>query len=203
MINFFYTSNYKSPMKQDDCIMVDAEFDDEDKASAKDVLLYRQNMKSSTVFAQPLFHASLYALADRLLIPALKELAIWKLRSLIFPENVFPPFLIDMIRSIYTSTPPFDRGMRDIIIDTVSDRMDRLRTSRHAILEPVFFDEVPQFARDLLVMVMNKLPPAVTTEYNTPLVRRRPPPNFFIPREYLAPGSRTRRVVPPPNPRGL
>ncbi|KAJ5726685.1 uncharacterized protein N7483_008042 [Penicillium malachiteum] len=192
MVNFFYTSDYNLPANREDCINVDC--DDGDEAIAKDVLLYRKVMKTSATFAQPLFHVYMYALADRLLIPALKELAIWKLKSLNKPGDTFSPYLIDMVRSVYTLTPPSDRGMREIIIGTVSDWMDRLRSVRHPILQPEFFDEVPQFARDLLVMVMNKLP-AVPVEVNNDHL----PP--FVHLNYLPPSAPPSHIPPRASPR--
>ncbi|KAJ5710342.1 hypothetical protein N7488_004498 [Penicillium malachiteum] len=175
MINFFYNSDYNLPEISRD--FMDADFDwdavsvnwhGNDQAIAKlgladssrdlGVVKPSPALAATLGWARSLFHVSMYALADRLLIPALKQLAISKFDRLTRSRDIKCLCLGYVVRSIYTSTPPSDRAMRDIITKRVAENMDRLRVPRNPILEPSFFDQVPQFARDLLAMVIDKLP---------------------------------------------
>ncbi|KAJ5398963.1 hypothetical protein N7465_009452 [Penicillium sp. CMV-2018d] len=104
------------------------------------------------------FHILMYSLADRLFIQGLKALSnqkaerelIERLDAVSFPRAIF---------EIYNSTPPDDRGLRDMAVRVTMDHLTMLRSEDEAV--PMTFqnnllESVPQFCFDLLVVTMDK-----------------------------------------------
>ncbi|OJJ83803.1 BTB/POZ domain-containing protein [Aspergillus glaucus CBS 516.65] len=104
------------------------------------------------------FHVLMYSLADRMFIRGLKVLSqenvkqelVQQLDAVSFPQAIF---------EIYNSTPPDDRGLRDLAIQYTMNNLTSLRSEEEGA--PAAFGDnllksVPQFSYDLLVAVMNK-----------------------------------------------
>lgn len=99
----------------------------------------------------------MYSLADRMFIRGLKILSQQnverelgqQLDAVSFPQAVL---------EIYNSTPPEDRGLRDLAIQYTMDNLTSLRSEEDApaAFEDSLLKSAPQFSYDLLVAVMNK-----------------------------------------------
>lgn len=100
----------------------------------------------------------MYSLADRMFIRGLKILSqqnveqelVQQLDAVSFPQAIF---------EIYNSTPPEDRGLRDVAIQYTMNNLNSLRSEGEdapAAFEDSLLKSAPQFSYDLLVAVMNK-----------------------------------------------
>jgi len=100
----------------------------------------------------------MYSLADRMFIRGLKILSQQnverelgqQLDVVSFPQAIF---------EIYNSTPPEDRGLRDLAIQYTMDNLTSLRSEGEgaaAAFEDSLLKSTPQFSYDLLVAIMNK-----------------------------------------------
>ena len=100
----------------------------------------------------------MYSLADRLFIYGLKALSKRNVeREMLQRLNVdsFSRAIVE----IYTSTPPRDRGLRDLAVKITINHMVPLRTAEEsapAAFEDRLLEQVPRFSYDLLVTMMNK-----------------------------------------------
>ncbi|OXV07290.1 hypothetical protein Egran_04945 [Elaphomyces granulatus] len=107
------------------------------------------------------FHILMYSLADRLFIRGLKALAkVNVVRELEQRLNAecFPSAVTD----IYNSTPPHDRGLRDIAVDTTLSHLAELRRkdeSGQAALPNSLLKQIPDYTYDLSVSMINKRTP--------------------------------------------
>lgn len=103
------------------------------------------------------FHILIYSLADRLFIHGRKELSKQKVERELLQRldvNSFSRAVIE----VYKSTPPHERGLRDLAVKITMDHMTELRTRRESVpaaLEDRLLEQVPQFTYDLLVAMMN------------------------------------------------
>jgi hypothetical protein len=104
------------------------------------------------------FHILMYSLADRMFIDGLKALSKEKvkreLRQRLDPD-AFPQAIFD----IYNSTPPTERGLRNLAVEMTMSHLIELRTSSECsrvAFPDSLVTEIPQFSSDLLVAVMNK-----------------------------------------------
>lgn len=104
------------------------------------------------------FHILMYSLADRLFIDGLKVLAVEYVEHELVQRldaSSFPP----AISEIYLSTPPHDRGLRDLAIRITMKHMATLRNSTEtttAALQNSLLESVPQYSHDLLVAMINR-----------------------------------------------
>ncbi|PKY03214.1 hypothetical protein P168DRAFT_282969 [Aspergillus campestris IBT 28561] len=104
------------------------------------------------------FHILMYSLADRLFIDGLKALATEYVELELVQQldaNSFPK----AISEIYLSTPPHDRGLRDLAIRTTMKHMTTLRNSTEtttAALQNSLLESLPQYSHDLLVAIIDR-----------------------------------------------
>jgi hypothetical protein len=100
-----------------------------------------------------LIHAQMYAMGDKYLIPDLKTYA-QRLFKEAFPtqEGVL---MGDTVVEVYSSTPENDRGLRDIVLETLLAKPNS--PFRDAGLRTVATDVVPKFGFDLLGRMFDKI----------------------------------------------
>lgn len=71
------------------------------------------------------FHAKVYQIADKYGIVALKEHAKQKFSTAVKADWSTEDFSI-AIELVYTTTPPEDRGLRDLVVETSNANLERL-----------------------------------------------------------------------------
>src|SRR5215471_17354572 len=104
------------------------------------------------------FHILMYSLADRLFIRGLKSLAKENFEKELRPRLVSKSFPVAVIE-VYSSTPEQDRGLRDLVVKITVDNLTKLREKKgsdHAILQNRLLKQIPEFAYDLSVAMMDK-----------------------------------------------
>lgn len=73
-------------------------------------------------------HRRVYALAEKYDIVSLHKLAAWKFRAQSdkwWSDYGFGDFA-EVAREVYATTPPHDRGLKDVILDTIRDHRQLL-----------------------------------------------------------------------------
>lgn len=103
------------------------------------------------------FEIQMYALADRMMIHGLKELAQTKVKHG-FIGYLDPDSYASVITDIYTTTPSNDRGLRDLAVDFTLNYITSLRSSvgGPAAFQDELLKTVPQFCLDFCVASINK-----------------------------------------------
>jgi speckle-type POZ protein len=92
------------------------------------------------------FHAQVYGLADKYIIPSLKNCSMSKFGMAIssgWQLDDFPSAIVE----VYDSTPDTDRGLRDVIVEVATQNVKKL------IKNSLFDDalrEKPTFAADMV-----------------------------------------------------
>ncbi|TRX89369.1 hypothetical protein FHL15_009806 [Xylaria flabelliformis] len=98
-----------------------------------------------------LFDVKVYSIADRYIIPSLKDYALAKVENAfdlspdpaIFPTNL----LLTVSSEVYSSTPESDRGLRDVVAEAFHKNLNRLENS--ATFRTTLH-EIPGLAVDLI-----------------------------------------------------
>lgn len=115
--------------------------------------------ESSSPGPNPLsFHILMYSLADRMFIQGLKVLSEQRVEQGLVQQLVSDSFP-QAIQEIYLSTPPHDRGLRDVAVRVTIAHLTTLRISidtSSMVLQNSFLESHPQFSKDLLVAIMDK-----------------------------------------------
>lgn len=104
------------------------------------------------------FHIHMYLLADRLLIAGLKSLAGKKLSEKL-RQRLDQGSFCQAVAEIYKLAPQHDPYLRSLVVQITLDRLTELRKGNgagSAILPNSLLVEVPKFACDLSVNMMNK-----------------------------------------------
>ncbi|KAF5615980.1 ARM repeat protein [Fusarium sp. NRRL 25303] len=94
---------------------------------AMTLFLYCFDYESPADSSAMMFHAKVYQIADKYGIEALKRLAAMKYRTSVeagWEMDCFP----EAIELAYTTTPPGDRGLRDIAVEIIFKRLGKLMT---------------------------------------------------------------------------
>ena len=98
-------------------------------------------------------HTHMYSLGDKYDLPGLKKEAARRfINDIAIPGDKKRETLtlLSVIPTIYTTTPDSDRGLRDLVARHI---FQRYRTaSKHFIKELETALEVPQFARDIIIL---------------------------------------------------
>ena len=98
-------------------------------------------------------HVTMYAMGDRYDIEDLKEEALWKFKKAIEAKkgqvDEFPYF-VEVIPTVYATTPDSDRGLRDIVVAFGVLNLERMKDlpefKSAAIRVPIYLIEVlPRF----------------------------------------------------------
>ncbi|KAG5660087.1 hypothetical protein KAF25_003609 [Fusarium avenaceum] len=98
------------------------------------------------------FHAKVYQIADKYGIFVLKEHAKQKFRTAVKVDWSTEDFSI-AIELVYTTTPPEDRGLRDLIVETSNANLEKL-ISRDGFCEAL--RTTTDFAADLVPFTCGK-----------------------------------------------
>ncbi|GAB0137877.1 hypothetical protein EsDP_00006130 [Epichloe bromicola] len=124
--------------------------------------MYFFDYNNDSGISSMLYDAQVYQAADKYDIPALKKHARQKFKSAIstgWSLDDFP----GAITAAYDSTPPTDRGLRDLIVATSCEHMKEL-------LENGLFREllrkIPDFAADLIPSLCENISLSVQQRYN-------------------------------------
>ncbi|KAL1979019.1 hypothetical protein VTN96DRAFT_7362 [Rasamsonia emersonii] len=102
------------------------------------------------------FHMWMYALADRPLIDGIKVLAKRYFHETFLHRLDYGSFC-RAVEEVYCSTPPDERGLRDLVVNVTLDHLTTLRNSR--ALSDYLLKQIPDFARDLCIAMINKSVP--------------------------------------------
>ena len=118
-----------------------------------------QQGTTSNIYESDLnFHILMYSFADRMCINGLKLLAREYVRDELEDDfKLIPSAILD----IYRSTPPFDRGLRGIVLKAALEEIGCLRAKDSPygrILQNTLLESVPQFTYDLLIMMIDQVP---------------------------------------------
>lgn len=117
----------------------------------------RKSQAENVQHVDPLcFHVWIYALADRLLIEGLKVLAGRYFHELL-ESSLDSPSFARAVEEVYSSTPPEDRGLRDLVIQVTLKNLSTLR--RTGSLSDDLFRNVPDFAVDFSIAKVKKYTP--------------------------------------------
>ncbi|SCO90307.1 uncharacterized protein FRV6_14435 [Fusarium oxysporum] len=76
-----------------------------------------------------IFHAKVYQIGDKYGIKTLKKQASNKIERIVNEGEVTTKYardLVDAITVVYTTTPPGDRGLRDIVVQNAHEDLDEL-----------------------------------------------------------------------------
>ncbi|TVY67931.1 hypothetical protein Focb16_v002945 [Fusarium oxysporum f. sp. cubense] len=76
-----------------------------------------------------IFHAKVYQIGDKYGIETLKKQASNKIERIVNEGEVTTKYardLVDAITVVYTTTPPGDRGLRDIVVQNAHEDLDEL-----------------------------------------------------------------------------
>ena len=98
-------------------------------------------------------HAQMYALSDEYDIQDLREEALWKFEQAIKAKKGHSdefPYLVEVIATVYATTPDSDRGLRDVIVAFGAENLERMRDLpefKSAVIRvPIYLTEVlPKF----------------------------------------------------------
>ncbi len=101
---------------------------------------------------QGVVHAQMYAMADKYLVPTLKEYSKERFRSII--SGQYERKLAESVAEAYTTTPASDRGLRDVVLASTTTRIARL-TDDTAFSQLAV--DVPCFGYELLQMTVARL----------------------------------------------
>jgi hypothetical protein len=115
---------------------------------------------SPTTSDSLLFHIHMYLLADRLLIQGLKKVASNKLDDKL-RQCLDAEAYRQTVVEIYQSSPPNDHSLRDVLVQTTISCMAEFRKRDGpgpVILPNSLLEDVPAFATDLCIGVMNLVP---------------------------------------------
>ena len=171
MLKYLYTLDYETlppetPQSEsaaidDDIPSEEALSPGEDMDNEKDNKGNAEITKQMNDLSDPLFfHIAMFSLADRRMIDGLKALCKEKfepqLRGRLDGNSIsaaFPALILD----IYTSTPPHERGLRDVAVKMTIKYLPWLRRyTLPAAFSDDLLDMIPQFARDLLVGLIDR-----------------------------------------------
>ena len=75
-------------------------------------------------------HASVYALGDEYGIVDLKEEALWKFKEAMEAKKGYNDeleLLIEVIPTVYETTPSSDRGLRDVVVAFGAEKLERMK----------------------------------------------------------------------------
>ena len=94
----------------------------------------------------PLFHVSVYAAGEFYQLPDLKRLARHYLKNLTSTFTNNRTQCLEAVEAVYNTTPSTDRGLRDIVVETVAKDIELInsKATDATVLR------VPEFALDLL-----------------------------------------------------
>ncbi|RYP78958.1 hypothetical protein DL770_006798 [Monosporascus sp. CRB-9-2] len=99
------------------------------------------------------FNAQVYSLADKYIIPTLKDQAREKFRTAISTGWAMDDFPL-AIAEVYNSTPESDRGLRDPTVEIARTNINKLRGNE------LFRDalkEIPTFAAEMVISVSENM----------------------------------------------
>ncbi|ODM20083.1 hypothetical protein SI65_05069 [Aspergillus cristatus] len=157
MVEYFYTLDYQIPGNGENTPSQPKR--EESPGDADEFLESSKPPREPVPTFDPLcFHILMYSLADRMFIRGLKILSQQNVeRELVqqLDAALFPQAIVE----IYNSTPPEDRGLRDLAIQYTMKNLTSLRSKGQgavAAFEDSLLKSAPQFSYDLLVAVMNK-----------------------------------------------
>ena len=86
--------------------------------------------EESSHVSEPHTHAQMYALGDEYDIQDLREEALWKFEQAIKAKKGRSdefPYLLDVIATVYATTPDSDRGLRDVVVAFGALNLERMR----------------------------------------------------------------------------
>ncbi|KAF4333628.1 n-carbamoyl-l-amino acid hydrolase [Fusarium beomiforme] len=109
------------------------------------------------------FDAQMYQIADKYDIPALKSESKNKFESAVATGWSMDDFPI-AITVVYESTPPEDRGLRDTVVETARENIERL-LGKDGFCELI--RKTPDFAADLIPFLCSK-PSETVPQYRCP-----------------------------------
>ena len=101
------------------------------------------------------FHALVYFAADYFQIEGLKAEAKNHFRAS-FLKEASPESFTDTVAKVYSLTVGHDRGLRDIIMELVTDNLPALRKEEKPILDNDLLKRIPDFTHDLCVATLDK-----------------------------------------------
>lgn len=138
--------------------MIELKEDDVQVVEAMLHFLYRCDYDSSGNDQRPvspmLFNIKVYTAADKYDIPPLKSCARKKFDKVVDTCWDMDDFA-HAITLIYSSTPPTDRGLRDIVVDVAHEHLKEL------LKKDKFFrvlEETPGFAADIIHLMVPEEP---------------------------------------------
>lgn len=104
-------------------------------------------------------HAKVYAIAEKYNIKPLKDLACTKF-EIAADRDWYSPYFPVTIGFVYTSTPPDDRGLRDIVVKLSRDHLKPLldRPEFESMME-----DNGDFGKDLVKAIAHRLEPGAAT----------------------------------------
>ncbi|KAL1984816.1 hypothetical protein VTN96DRAFT_8660 [Rasamsonia emersonii] len=125
-----------------------------------------ENQAEAPVSDPLFFHIWMYALADRLLIDGLKVLAKRYFHETFLHQLDYGSFC-RAVEEVYCSTPPHERGLRDLVVNITLDHLTTLRNS--GALSDDLLNRIPDFACDLCIAIINKTVPPLSGAWGQPL----------------------------------
>lgn len=100
-----------------------------------------------------MIHAQMYAMGDKYLIPDLKTYAQQLFKEAFSTQEAV--LMRDTVVEVYSSTPENDRGLRDIVLETLLAKPNS--PFRDAEFRTAATDVVPTFGFDLLGRIFDKI----------------------------------------------
>jgi hypothetical protein len=115
--------------------------------------MYHFEYNSESYESDMIFHAEVYQIADKYGVLALKEYAKEKFSTAVETDWAMEDFLI-AIDIVYTTTPSWDKGLRDLVVETSSANFEKL-IDRYEFCQAL--RTVSDFAVDLVPFICGKI----------------------------------------------